>query len=789
MIENFDTIKSELRCCVVNKAWLTAHQDIYGIEDADCEQKALLINAKFQIVDRYIEVGRVTILSVDASADIDLTGLVLGDGMSGTIYVDIAGNVTFIASFSGDFAGLTLSDFIDALIAAMIAGGSGFTGTNNDPILTVTAPLNLGANPIGSTVYITLAPTYYLRYERTSPAVTGFTTGIGFPAFVNDPTSAAYGYLYVTNSDRLSQTATVDYTGTVVGNTRTFPCVPGINAAVLALGNTFELRSATHTIAGTVIAPGYNAGTGVLTFRVDAISAGSGNESWNLVQISPAFGSINVFEWDGTINPPVGVLTFLQTIYVPLSFPTWCFYDLDSDAVYVSCLGSQGVGQGLLRIDCASPFAVAASISTAPVLSINQLMDNPVTENLYVSGNAFNYILKLDKSLAPSPVGYDPTSNLTPADFLPPIPPGVGNLFLSRSHAKTVNPGTGVVYYSQYYSDEYKDYILKLDPAVVSLATKDTAGIFFKFNDAPNGEAGAGVYDMYYHASTQRLFVARYLSTGKFFFQSYDISSGVAATILTTIRNHPTPTVAIISVDGLCNSIINYQPGHDRILLMNDTVVFVFDPNTLSFESSYVVQPNFAENFSRTDDTVNNNFYGTAGSGWISVISQEPNTEDYFGEFDGEVTTYTRVAADNCQTEDQINTAISELKGICGCNDCGSEGDIGTPPNGNGATLYNIYYGRNAVSLLNESQILALTGVAQPNFAGNYLFSAISPSNYCHVCYPVSLGLPVSILDPSFGFPFDVIEPFPIVSVLGEPYYDISSENALGGAITMQLNQ
>lgn len=778
-IENFEDIKQELRCCVVRKSWQTAHNNLFGIEDADCEQKALLINAKFQIVDRYVEVGTVRILSVDASADIDLTGIVLGDGMSGTIYVDIAGNVTFIASFSGDFAGLTLSDFIDALIAAILAGGSGFTATNNDPILTITAPLNLGANPVGSTIFITLAPVYTLRYERQNIDETGFILSIRNPAYVNDPASAAYGYLYVTSGSLLVQTDTRDYTGVVVTDPIQFQCVPGISPIVMAIGNIVKIQDPVTTFVIRASITNYNVGTGLLDADVVFVAGAVGNATWTLTSWSPVFSTINVYEFDLTINPPVGALNFLQTMYVQIGGTGSCFYDPVYDAVFLlgASLANDGLGSALARIDCSSPFVLADVVPLFPYFGLALLMDNPVTNNLYFT-IGFAAIGKANKS----PLAYNAASEIGTFDTDPSFTPP---LIFGQNYAKTVNPTNGEIYYSQHYGDLYRDYVLKLT-VNPSLAVKDIPSVFFQLVSTANVPLGVGVWDMFYYAPSQLLFVARYLGT-KYVLQTYNLTSGVAATIRASVQEYLTPVVTG-STDGFFDSVINYQPGHNKILLTNVAIVFVFDPDTLTFDSSFVNQPNFAQNFSKTDDMVNNNFYASGGTRWLSVITQEENSDAYTGEFDGEVITYTRTAEDNCQTEEQINTAISELKGVCGCNDCGSEGDIGTPPNGNGATLYNIYYGRSANTSLTEAQILALTSTAQTNFAGIFSYGA-GIGMYTYLCYPVVLGIPTSFKDPNTGFDYIMLTPPATVSVLGELYYTWRSFNILGGAIDLQVNQ
>lgn len=130
---------------------------------------------------------------------------------------------------------------------------------------------------------------------------------------------------------------------------------------------------------------------------------------------------------------------------------------------------------------------------------------------------------------------------------------------------------------------------------------------------------------------------------------------------------------------------------------------------------------------------------------------------------------------------------LSNIAGICGCAPCEEAIINNTIPTAVG--LSTIYFGRSTDITLTEVQVLAMPSISQSNFAGTYSFGAVVPSNRCHVLYPVALGLPSAIIDVNSGFDFDVIEPFATLSILGESYYDVVSENDLGGAVKMQLNQ
>lgn len=139
----------------------------------------------------------------------------------------------------------------------------------------------------------------------------------------------------------------------------------------------------------------------------------------------------------------------------------------------------------------------------------------------------------------------------------------------------------------------------------------------------------------------------------------------------------------------------------------------------------------------------------------------------------------------NCIDETQVEIMLSNIGGICGCSPCDEAVINNIIPTAVG--LSTIYYGRNAATSLTDVQILAMASISQSNFAGIYSFGA-GVGTYCWVAYPVLLGLPSSIKDPSTGFDFDMQLPV-IVSVLGENYYVFRSTYQLGGVISAQFNQ
>lgn len=190
MAFNLTEIIENLKCCLADKAWVVAHGDLLGLQ---CNpEKAILMNAKWQIVKKFQPAGTITITGVFASADLDFTGTTLGT-QSGVVTIDLPnGTPITVGFFSGTYA--TISDLIDDIIAGLL---NGWTGVNNDPILTLTAPVNLGVNPVGGTVTITFQPEFG---KDAGTDVGGGATPKG-SCTVNEPTSACYRLTFTSNNN------------------------------------------------------------------------------------------------------------------------------------------------------------------------------------------------------------------------------------------------------------------------------------------------------------------------------------------------------------------------------------------------------------------------------------------------------------------------------------------------------------------------------------------------------------------------------------------------------------
>jgi hypothetical protein len=181
-----------VRCCIVEKNYQIAHGKLSGIHKECEEAKTVLMHYKLRIIAAFKPIGTITITAVNADADLDFTGTTLGT-QSGVVTIDLPNGTSItVGFFSGTYA--TISDLIDDIIAGLI---NGWTGVNNDPILTLTCPVNLGINPIGGTVTITFQPEFG---KDAGTDVGGGSTPKG-SCTVNEPTSACYGFTFTSNTN------------------------------------------------------------------------------------------------------------------------------------------------------------------------------------------------------------------------------------------------------------------------------------------------------------------------------------------------------------------------------------------------------------------------------------------------------------------------------------------------------------------------------------------------------------------------------------------------------------
>lgn len=253
---------------------------------------------------------------------------------------------------------------------------------------------------------------------------------------------------------------------------------------------------------------------------------------------------------------------------------------------------------------------------------------------------------------------------------------------------------------------------------------------------------------------------------------------------------------AFISLTSNPNTVF-YSAQFDKLFVSNGSVVNVYNMDGSPYTVPVTIcNGGLCPSGLPPAQTINNfgdDIFHEATFG-ITVAAATDNLQffkffeaqaDISGEFDGDVETHARTEAENCSSFEQMVKVAGDVQGYCNCG-CGSIQDINS--SGGGTLTGIVYYGRNAIQGLNESQILALTSIAKVNFAGTYSFGALA-STYTHIWFPTSWGAPVSITDPNTGFPIALLTPYPTVTVLGQSYTGIVSFNQLGGAISELLTQ
>lgn len=319
-----------------------------------------------------------------------------------------------------------------------------------------------------------------------------------------------------------------------------------------------------------------------------------------------------------------------------------------------------------------------------------------------------------------------------------------------------------------------------------------------------------GAIAIEFHDATGRLYVTRFTTSGGLL-QSYDIYAPNSTVLLTeaeillTRTNYFPPNYPTTVLSGN----LNYQKIEDKFFLPSSDgqEIYVFDPNTQSFDPRPIVHPAAGGDPTTTGgtqllsytadesfrDTTGINIYGNATEGSqneVGVISNQPPNRDQFkGVFSGSSTEVVRTDADNCQTLVQINKPAEEVKNWCGCGSCSDNiEDINPPPSDSNVTTYAVFYGRSTLTTLNAAQVQALTSIQKSTFAGVYSFAADAVNGYCYVAFPSSFGVPASIINPTTGFDIPMNTTF-TVTINSIVYTAYRSYFELHGATQFQFNQ
>ncbi len=922
---NLQQTISDLKCCIVNAVWKGAKDDLLGKE---CDHsEIILLNKKYKIIKGYVVVGTILYYDLAVCASIPMTGFLplLADGLTITLVINTsAGDIT-IVSFTGDFAGFTLSQFIDAIVDEIAdSGNPDYTATNQNPNLRVCFNGQSSINLIGSTVTVQLQDRWILKWTESN-ARRGASTTLGYgsisalkPSYV----AGATPKLFVPNGDGIATIPTTqDFDGVATGTAgRVATLTAGLSTTVFTNGEPIYF---TKTVAGTptylytinATITAYNAGTGVITFTVGLITRqdltnspfptvtinpmtalGLGVTSWTFNDAGHGWGTVSVY----TCDLVTGNLTYVAPdTQIPVRMGGgggMSIYSASLGYVYVVGYGQSLSHGSIVKINTTTN-AVAASRDFG-LTGTTYMFENPVNHTIYVSCPSAPILLKTDGNL-----NYDNTKNLsinvgsmtsqadgivytapyqtnrlivrkgadvgtawnvieppqnplfTPLDFTVSAPAPLnanfnGALATDGLLNQIINIGVGLdglntttipptnlvwitgalftltrldtvsvpnrlyVINGQVNSYDNATGVLDFDintvvywhtPAQIGIGTMVSASGAINFSPVfglwtwflyPNVK---GAIEMYYHEDTQTMFITRYTSAGGLL-QSWDISSGVEATILATQTNHYPPNFPATILSGT----MNYQSAVGKMFLptSNGQLAYVFDPITKTFDPSPITHPALGaghdvttggiQSFSLTGDAtdpLNPNLYATTPNGTeIGVVSfLEGSTSQFIGTFDGTAEEVVQTEEMNCQTLTQIEDAAEDikLKLNCGCGDCH---DVATdlPDNSEPVITGNVYYGRSANTGLTEAEILALTSVSQTGFAGTYDYVAL-PSTYIYLAFPTSFGTPTTFHDNIGGF--DVVMNTPTSVLVNSVLYTLyRSYYQIGGAQSMTVS-
>lgn len=139
---------------------------------------------------------------------------------------------------------------------------------------------------------------------------------------------------------------------------------------------------------------------------------------------------------------------------------------------------------------------------------------------------------------------------------------------------------------------------------------------------------------------------------------------------------------------------------------------------------------------------------GLGNIGYVNFFGLGDDGADVFdGALEDGVDPVLMDEADQCLSEEEINSAYQEMNKVC--LSCSSFTDIAnTTPSGSNT----IYYGNSATSALTASGIEGLTAVAKDGIAGTYTYPLGGGTEYLYFAYPSNLGFPTRMYDPATNF-------------------------------------
>ena len=139
---------------------------------------------------------------------------------------------------------------------------------------------------------------------------------------------------------------------------------------------------------------------------------------------------------------------------------------------------------------------------------------------------------------------------------------------------------------------------------------------------------------------------------------------------------------------------------------------------------------------------------GFGNIGYVNFFGLGDDGADVFdGALEDGVDPVLMDEADQCLSEEEINSAYQEMNKVC--LSCSSFTDIAnTTPSGSNT----IYYGNSATSALTASGIEGLTAVVKDGIAGTYTYPLGGGTEYLYFAYPSNLGFPTRMYDPATNF-------------------------------------
>ncbi len=356
--EELDNKIARAQCCTAQFGYRLLKAEQNRSKDADClYTKTKYLNTAIEALTRFEVPGTVLGYELAVCATIDVTPMIadLRDNMNVTLVIGPPANITLV-DITGNYAGLTATQFIDILVDAVNTSPGGlYTATNDDPDPTMTVCFNgtLAYNLIGATISIVQPGYWYLKYTskiaRDIPATPEVFRLLGYSAIfpIRPVYVPANNKLYIPNGDLINTIYPQNATPSLraIFNYNFSGVAPG-DVIFLNLGDVFDTGLSTmffndgdpadpygprkfsftyivndttlvncpnlldpalpvqdvFTINCTITPPGYVTGTGEITFTVDSVQRNSTTSGLGVGLSMPATSALSC----GTSGYPKG---------------------------------------------------------------------------------------------------------------------------------------------------------------------------------------------------------------------------------------------------------------------------------------------------------------------------------------------------------------------------------------------------------------------------------------------------------------------------------------------------